>query len=138
METWEKVFVAVGASALVGAGAYMGYEYVEQHGGLSGLFSGGGGSGNTAQSAGDGLAIPQQDLGRCVVGKAFSATLRATGGKSPYAWSASGLPPGLAMSSSGLLSGKPTRAGSYTVTISVTDANSQTAVRTTPFVVSAA
>jgi 5'-nucleotidase len=50
-----------------------------------------------------------------------SATLTATGGKEPYAWSATGLPAGVTLSAAGALSGSPTTAGTYPVTATVTD-----------------
>ena len=61
-----------------------------------------------------------------VVGTAASLQLSATGGTAPYTWSASGLPAGLSISSSGLISGTPSTAGSYSVTATVTDAASKT------------
>lgn len=64
------------------------------------------------------------------VGVAYpTTTVTATGGVTPYAWSATGLPPGLSISSStGKISGTPTSAGSYTsVTVKVTDSISETA-----------
>ena len=60
------------------------------------------------------------------VGTAASLQLAATGGTTPYSWSATGLPAGLTISSSGLISGTPTTAGNYSVTATVTDANSKT------------
>ena len=60
----------------------------------------------------------------------YTAALAASGGITPYAWSlASGtLPPGVTLdSSTGALSGTPTAAGSYPVTVEVTDQASQTA-----------
>jgi type II secretory pathway pseudopilin PulG len=46
-----------------------------------------------------------------------------SGGTSPYAWSASGLPPGLSIAAgTGVISGTPGTAGSYPVTVTVTDA----------------
>lgn len=45
----------------------------------------------------------------------------ATGGFAPYSFGAIGLPPGLTLSSGGSLSGTPTAAGSFSVTITVTD-----------------
>lgn len=49
--------------------------------------------------------------------------LSATGGNGTYGWSATGLPPGLTINASrGLVSGTPTRAGSFSATIQVTSA----------------
>lgn len=68
------------------------------------------------------------------VGVPYSVTLSATGGTAPYSnwqWSASNisgitastLPPGLSLSSSGVISGTPTTAGTYnTILVSVDDA----------------
>ncbi|MBF0557678.1 MAG: putative Ig domain-containing protein [Nitrospirae bacterium] len=51
-----------------------------------------------------------------------ATTVQASGGTTPYTWSATGLPPGLSIgASSGTISGTPTTAGTYTPTISVTD-----------------
>lgn len=52
---------------------------------------------------------------RATVGTAFSYLVTATG--SPYTLSASGLPPGLSFSQSGLISGTPTTPGTYPVTL---------------------
>jgi uncharacterized protein (TIGR03437 family) len=50
------------------------------------------------------------------------APLQAVGGTPPYAWSVvSGLPKGMALSSSGLLSGTPSVAGAYSLIVGVTD-----------------
>jgi len=57
----------------------------------------------------------------------YSATLSATGGVTPYTWSIVGgsLPGGLTLSaSSGVISGTPTDAGSYTFTAQVADSQS--------------
>jgi len=59
------------------------------------------------------------------VGVAYSDQLTETGGTSPFTWSVSSgtLPPGVTLAAStGLLSGTPTAAGSYTFTVEVTDA----------------
>jgi hypothetical protein len=60
----------------------------------------------------------------------YSAQLAATGGSTPYVWSASGaMPAGVTMSSAGVISGTPTAAGQSMVTVNVKDAeqNPQTA-----------
>jgi hypothetical protein len=51
-------------------------------------------------------------------------TLQASGGVSPYTWSATGLPPGVTLSTTGSLAGTPTNAASYTPSITITDSNS--------------
>jgi len=61
------------------------------------------------------------------VGKAYSATLGATGGVSPYAWSASRLPSGLSVSSTGTISGVPTTAGAQIAALTVKDSTGATA-----------
>ena len=53
-------------------------------------------------------------------------TLAATGGTSPYSWSATGLPPGVTVAANGAVSGTPTTAGTYTVTATVTDSATPT------------
>lgn len=58
------------------------------------------------------------------VGVTYSTTsVVATGGTTPYTWSATGLPPGLTLgSATGTIAGVPTTAGAFTVTITGTDA----------------
>lgn len=56
----------------------------------------------------------------------FRAALAATGGQAPYVWTASGLPGGLSIGRDGTITGVPTRAGSYPVTATVTDAGGAT------------
>jgi len=60
-------------------------------------------------------------------------TLTATGGTPPYTWSATGLPPGLSISSGGVISGTPTTAGTYSVTATATDSASPAASGSTGF-----
>ena len=59
------------------------------------------------------------------VGSAYSVTLAASGGKTPYTWSrvSGSLPAGLALSSGGVISGKPTASGPFNFTIRVTGGN---------------
>jgi hypothetical protein len=61
-----------------------------------------------------------------IVGSAYSQTFISAGGKSPYSYAVSSgtLPAGLSLGTGGVLSGTPTAAGSSTVTLTVTDANS--------------
>ncbi len=56
-------------------------------------------------------------------GQAYSNTLVTTGGTAPYRYEIEGgqLPPGLTLSQAGLISGTPTSAGTYSVTIFVAD-----------------
>ncbi|MBD2755594.1 beta strand repeat-containing protein [Spirosoma validum] len=57
-------------------------------------------------------------------GQSFSQSFVGSGGTSPYSYSlASGsLPPGLSLSTMGVLSGTPIQAGSFTLTVKATDA----------------
>jgi hypothetical protein len=67
--------------------------------------------------------------------------ITATGGYAPYSFGATGLPAGLTLSSAGSLSGTPTAAGSFSVTITVTDSNTPTAGtanKTLPLTITAA
>lgn len=61
------------------------------------------------------------------VGTAISSfTLAASGGTAPYTWTATGLPAGVSVSSSGTVSGTPTTAGTSTVTVTARDNAGQT------------
>jgi hypothetical protein len=50
-------------------------------------------------------------------------SIAVSGGTSPYTVTATGLPPGLTIKSSGTISGTPTVAGTYTPTITATDSS---------------
>lgn len=70
------------------------------------------------------LNVPvfQNFPGGATVGVPFSWTAQVTGGTGAITYSSTGtLPPGLAFSSAGVLSGTPTTAGSYSYTLSATD-----------------
>ncbi len=73
------------------------------------------------------VTISTSSLPGGTVSSAYSSTLAATGGTTPYSWSlsAGSLPAGLALSGSGVLSGTPTVAGTSSFTIKVTDSNAQ-------------
>jgi len=65
----------------------------------------------------------------------FTQQFSVTGGTAPYAFSAIGLPSGLSLTSSGLLSGKVDSAGSYNVTITGVDTNNTSTSQTFNIVV---
>jgi hypothetical protein len=77
------------------------------------------------------LAVTTKSLPNGIVGTAYSATIAASGGTSPYSWSETSggaLPPGLDSTSAGVISGTPTTAGVYgPYVFTVTDAKSTTA-----------
>jgi len=73
-------------------------------------------------------------------GVAYSATLAATGGTAPYTWSiAAGLlPAGVGLGTgTGTISGTPTTAGTYTVTVQAVDSAGQVASKALSFVIAA-
>ena len=55
------------------------------------------------------------------VGDAYLFTLEADGGKTPYTWTAPGLPAGLSVAADGTITGTPTEFGDFTVEVTVTD-----------------
>ncbi len=71
------------------------------------------------------------------VGTAYSVdVVSASGGTAPYAYSASGLPDGLSINAgTGAVTGTPSASGSFTPTITVTDAGGATASQTRSLVV---
>jgi hypothetical protein len=71
-------------------------------------------------------------LPAATAGVSYSGSFTAAGGVAPYTYSATGLPTGLTLSSSGVLSGTPSIAGSYTITVTAKDANSLTGTAAFP------
>src|SRR5882757_2970814 len=72
------------------------------------------------------LAVTTSSLPGGTTGSPYSSTaLQASGGVSPYTWSLSAgtLPAGLTLAAGGAISGTPTVAGSYPVTLVVTDSS---------------
>jgi Zn-dependent metalloprotease len=73
-------------------------------------------------SATGGVTVANPGNKTGTVGTAISAfTVSASGGTTPYTWSATGLPAGVTIgSSTGTVSGTPTTAGTYSVTVTAT------------------
>jgi hypothetical protein len=86
-------------------------------------------------------SLPSADVTRDYPPPSKTAVMTATGGTAPYAWSATGLPPGLTIDpSSGAISGNPTAVGSYSPTIMLKDAANATDTKSyaaSPIVISA-
>jgi IPT/TIG domain/Putative Ig domain len=74
------------------------------------------------------LRITTSSLPSGAVQVAYSAALAATGGSTPYNWSVSALPAGLALNSgTGAITGTPTQAGSFSFSAQVKDSTGATA-----------
>lgn len=71
------------------------------------------------------LGITTQSLPAGMVGAAYNASLIATNGTGPYSWSVTSgtLPAGLTLASTGQISGTPTAAGTFAVTIQAQDSS---------------
>ena len=74
-----------------------------------------------ARIASTDVSIDATVLLSAAVGAPYTQTLSASGGRPPYLWIASGLPPGIELLSTGLLQGSPSSAGNYTVDVTVID-----------------
>jgi Zn-dependent metalloprotease len=86
-------------------------------------------------SASGGLTVGNPGNKTGTVGTAITAfTVTASGGTSPYSFSATGLPSGVSInSSSGQVSGTPTASGTYSTTVTVTDSSSPAKSGSTQF-----
>ncbi len=82
------------------------------------------------------ISTPSLPAGQVSIPYSYSMT--GTGGTAPYSWSAAGLPPGLTMSAAGLLSGTPTAAGTFNMTVTITDSASGTTSKIYPITINAA
>lgn len=80
-------------------------------------------------------SVTTSSLAAATVGSAYSTTLAASGGISPYKWSLSSgtLPASMTLSSAGVLSGTPTAAdaGTLNLTFQITDSGTPTALTAT-------
>ena len=77
------------------------------------------------------LTITTSSLTAGLVGAAYSQSLTATGGVRPYSWALSSgtLPPGLTITSAGVIQGTPTAPGDYSFAPRVTDSLGVSAIR---------
>ncbi len=84
-------------------------------------------SANLSLTVADGslpLAIVDQQLPAAEFSRAYAASLVAVGGKPPYQWALaadSQLPPGLGLSTDGLVEGRASQAGDFPFTVQLTD-----------------
>ena len=68
------------------------------------------------------LTISTTSLPAATADKPYSATMKASGGAAPYAWSVFGLPLGLTLNSStGKITGSPTSSGTFQVIVQVSE-----------------
>ncbi|MBL8211826.1 MAG: putative Ig domain-containing protein [Bryobacterales bacterium] len=92
-------------------------------------------------AAGGALSITTgATLPASLIGTPYSQVLTASGGTAPFTWAltSGSLPTGITLNPSGTLTGTPTQAGTFSFTLSVTDAASQTAARAFSIVVTQA
>ena len=75
------------------------------------------------------LAIDAADLTVATVGSVYDMELVATGGQIPHTWqvAAGALPPGLALSSDGRISGTPQASGQFSFSVRVADGSGRSA-----------
>jgi hypothetical protein len=85
----------------------------------------------------NGLRILSDSVYYLVLGQPFILDLEADGGVAPYGWNTQNgaLPDGLALSEEGVVEGATTVAGSFRVTIEVTDSDGKTASKKFSFIV---
>jgi hypothetical protein len=67
------------------------------------------------------VSIDATVLPSAAVGAHYTQTLSARGGRPPYLWVASGVPPGMELLNTGVLQGSPSSAGTYTVDVTAID-----------------
>ena len=84
------------------------------------------------------LSITTDTVPAGLTSKPYATVISAAGGTPPYRFIANNpLPPGLSLSTIGTITGTPTTAGAYTVTVQVTDATGTTQSRQFVFAIGA-
>ena len=86
-------------------------------------------------SASSGPTISTTSLPAGGVGQNYLQNVAATGGSPPYTFTASGLPAGLTISSTGSITGVPTLDGMYTVVVFATDSKGGQGSRSFPLTI---
>jgi hypothetical protein len=71
--------------------------------------------------------ITSTSLNKATVGRDYLSPMVAQRGIGPYTWKATGLPDGITLAPTGELSGKPTKAGQYSMTLTATGPDQQSA-----------
>lgn len=77
------------------------------------------------------LSVATLALPNAILATTYTAATTGTGGLPPYQFSASGLPAGLSISGSGVISGQATAAGTFPVTLHLADAGFPSRTTTT-------
>jgi len=75
------------------------------------------------------LTITTPSAPNGTVGTPYSANIAASGGATPYTFSATGLPAGLSISAAGAITGTPTAPGDSTIVVTVRDAGTASFAR---------
>src|SRR6202042_2033049 len=85
-------------------------------------------SGSQSYTVSISLALSPSTLPAAAVGTAYSSTITASGGTSPYTFAKTSgtLPTGLTLSTAGVLSGTPSAGGTFNFTITATDSATPT------------
>ncbi len=85
------------------------------------------------------LTVSTKNLPAGTVGQAYQTNLSAINGTPPYTWSllSGSLPAGVTLSSSGVISGTPSAAGTWSFGVQVNDSESDSASATLPLTIAA-
>lgn len=88
-------------------------------------------SGSLAAAPPRKVKITTNSLPSAVAGLSYQQQLTASGGVGPYVWSLTSgtLPPGISLSTTGVISGRPTSLGQFTFEVSVIDSKTLAGAR---------